>query len=312
MSNRVFFYCDESGAKGYGDQQESYPGEVGVFAGILVPEEMLGSVAPQFDAIAAKYKPASGKLHIADLPDGHKESLRQEVYEAVGQTVSPCFWYAIHVAGLHAEHKRVIELQQKVLEQAREARGGEPPRVKGGSRREEPASMHVELFAGLYAHLVAFLLERGRQEVDIEIRTDQVDSPIVQKFVQVAERLLREGPEVTRTSGFDTVTKEVVEGTITVEVKYPPGLKMPPLVRSLSIKPVSDKDGLVLAADVLANSLNHLFKNRSDAELYTPLNSPKAVANHSLAPHLDAFENWGGGDLVGDILYRHPHSATSD
>lgn len=64
---KVFFYCDESGAKGYANQNESSPGEVGVFAGILVPDECLAEVKPSFDAIAAKYSPPSGKLHIADL-----------------------------------------------------------------------------------------------------------------------------------------------------------------------------------------------------------------------------------------------------
>ena len=35
-TTKIVFACDESGAKGYADQTESFPGEVGVFAGILV------------------------------------------------------------------------------------------------------------------------------------------------------------------------------------------------------------------------------------------------------------------------------------
>ena len=65
---KVFLYCDESGAKGYADNDETELGEVGVFAGILVPEEILATVKPAFDQIAKRYKPAEGKLHIADLP----------------------------------------------------------------------------------------------------------------------------------------------------------------------------------------------------------------------------------------------------
>jgi hypothetical protein len=34
----VILACDESGAKGYADGDEQSPGEVGVFAGIMVPE----------------------------------------------------------------------------------------------------------------------------------------------------------------------------------------------------------------------------------------------------------------------------------
>ena len=67
-----------------------------------------------------------------------------------------------------------------------------------------------------------------------------------------------------------------------------------------------DEDGFVLAADVLANSLNHLFKNRKDEDRYSALNTPEAVSTHPLAKHLDAFNDWGAGDIVGDRLYRHP------
>jgi len=69
--------------------------------------------------------------------------------------------------------------------------------------------MHVELFCGLYAHLLAFLLERGRQGVDVEVRTDQVDTPIVQRFTEVAKELLNHDPNIVTASGFDTIEKKV-------------------------------------------------------------------------------------------------------
>ena len=78
------------------------------------------------------------------------------------------------------------------------------------------------------------------------------------------------------------------------------------VIRSLSIKPVGEEDGFVLAADVLANSLNHLFKNRQDAVRYSDLNTPEAVATHPLANYLDTFNDWGVGDIIGDRLYSHP------
>lgn len=36
--------CDESGAKGYADQDEQFPGQIGVFAGLLVPDQILAQV----------------------------------------------------------------------------------------------------------------------------------------------------------------------------------------------------------------------------------------------------------------------------
>ena len=307
---KVFLYCDESGAKGYADQDETYPGETGVFAGIMVPEEYLAAAKPAFDQIAARYTPASGKLHIADLAPTQQEALRNELFAAIKNTKLPCFWYAIHVAGLHSHHQTFTNIIKQQGEALRAARDCAELRIKRGSPREKAASMHVELFSGLYSHLVAFLLERKRQGVDIEIRTDQVDTPLVKSFTEVARDLLDNDPSVTKATGYDTVEKKVVTGSVTTTVKWLPELDFSPLVSSLSIMTMPESDGLVLAADVLANSLNYLFKHRDAEALYGPLNRIDTVIGHPLAAHLDAFFNWGGDDAIGDGIYRHPKANT--
>jgi hypothetical protein len=305
----VVLACDESGAKGYADQDEAFPGEVGVFAGILIPQQEREEQArPIFQALCDRYRPAFGKLHIADLPPDQQEALRADVFGAIKEVGVPCFWYAIHVAGLHDWHKT----ERAAVDRAKQLteNGTSPPRIKRGSPREQVRSMHVELFAGLYGHLVAFLLERDCTATDIEIRTDQVDSPIVKEFEQVARRLLSDDPVLKTVKGWDTVTKQVVEGSIQVRLNIPESLVVAPAVRSLSINTVAIEDGYVLAADVLANSLNYMFKNRSQEELYSLLNGPDAIVSHPIADSLAAFRDWGTGDLVGDGLYRHPKLAT--
>ncbi|MDP2382378.1 MAG: hypothetical protein Q8N00_06200 [Nitrospirota bacterium] len=303
---KVFLYCDESGAKGYANQDETYPGEVGVFAGIMIPEECIATVKSTFDQLAARYMPTSGKLHIADLLTEQQGRIRNELFAEIRRTKFPCFWYAIHVAGLHAHHSAQTALLKRSAEEFHLARGGNDPRIKRGSSREEPASMHVELFSGLYSHLVAFLVERGQEGVDVEIQTDHVDTPIMKRFKEVASDLLNNDPRVSTPTGFDTVEKKVVGGSVTCSVQWPPELDFSPVVKSLSIGTVPQSDGLVLAADVLANSLNHLFKIRGPGTLYTPLNCRDAVANHPLAEYLNAFRSWGSGDLIGDRIYQHP------
>jgi hypothetical protein len=306
---KVIFYCDESRAKGYADQDEAHHGEVGVFAGIMVPEECMATVQSVFAQIAARYAPISGKLHIADLSPEQQEAMREELFVAIRSTNLPCFWYAIHVAGLYTFHQSQAALRKQHGGASRSARGEAAPRIKRGSPREEPASMHVELFSGLYSHLVAFLLERGQQSVDVEVRTDHVDTPIVKRFTEVAKKLLNNDPKVATITGFDTVEKKVVTSSVTVAVKLPPELDLSPLVNSLSIVTVPDSDGLVLAVDVLANSLNYLFKNRDANELYGSLNCRDAIASHPLASHLDAFVDWGSGDCIGDGIYQHPKAS---
>lgn len=307
---KVFLYCDESGAKGYANQDETYPGEVGVFAGIMIPEECITTAKSTFDQLAARHMQISGKLHIADLSPEQQERLRNELFAEIRRNKFPCFWYAIHVSGLHAHHSTQAAFWKQSAEELRLARGENDPRVKKGSPREEPASMHVELFSGLYSHLVAFLVERGQVGVDIEIRTDQVDTPIMKRFEEVAADLLDNEPRVSTTSGFDTVEKKVLRGSVTSTVQWPPELDLSPVVKSLSIETVPHSDGLVLAADVLANSLNYLFKNRALDTLYSPLNCRDAVEHHPLAEHLDAYMTWGSGDLIGDGIYKHPKAIT--
>ena len=52
----VVLACDESGLKGYADRDERTVGEVGVFASIMVPGELLARAQAQFDAVAQKYQ----------------------------------------------------------------------------------------------------------------------------------------------------------------------------------------------------------------------------------------------------------------
>ena len=299
---RIIFACDESGAKGYADQDEQYPGEVGVFAGFLVLEGNLAEKLPPFQALIPKYSSPDGKLHIADLSPEQQEALRQDVYQAILNSGLPCFWYAIHVAGFHSWH----QVEERLLKNARAVTTAST--VKRGSPRSDPSSLHAALFNGLYGHLIAFLEKCEKTDVLIEVRSDQIDPPIIKVFEEEAHRLLSTDPNITPGTGFDTVTKAIVHGQITSQAHIPPELEIKTSVRKLTFNPIQAGDGLVLAADVMANSLYHLFKNRPVNERFCPLNTPAAVAAHPLAKNLDAFKDWGEGDLLGDRLYRHPNA----
>lgn len=301
---RIILACDESGAKGYADQGEAYDGEVGVFAGVMVPDSVLAQVEADFRAIQNKYRPETGKLHITDLAPNDARALRDEIYDAVRRHKLPCFWYAVHVEGFHRHY---VEISAQ-LAKARTAAAAHPHagRLKGGSPRENPDSLHVALFEGLYAHLVAFLEERECLDVEIEVRTDRVDNPIVEKFEEIAKKLLGDMVSEEIVKRFDTLTKTIVGKKIRIEARIPPTLAMKLCVKSLEIEAVDNDDGIVLAADVLANHLAYLFKNRDASEKYGPLNRPPAIGKHPLADYLETFRNWGGPDPIGDGLYAHP------
>lgn len=294
--------CDESGAKGYADQDEQYAGEVGLLAGLLVPDPVLQKTEIALEAAIAPQRGIDGKLHIADLPPPSQAALRQGIFDVIRAERLLCFWYAIHVAGFHAHHKWT----QAFLNDAIADASALSNRVKRGSPRENPGSLHGELFRGLYGHIVAFIEERSPGEVEIEVRTDRVDKPIAKLFRLEAERLLDDASRRSLVTGFDTVDQKIVKAEVRFETHWPEELRISTTVKALDLKTVTDADPIVVAADVLANSLCHHFRNRSDAERYGDLNRPSAVAGHPLAQSLDTFWNWGGADLVGDRLFRHP------
>tara|TARA_B100001123_G_C15251861_1_gene1003095 strand:- start:485 stop:1063 length:579 start_codon:yes stop_codon:yes gene_type:complete len=188
---KIILACDESGAKGYADKDEQFPGQVGVFAGLFVPEEILPTVEQRLEAAIAPYRDIGGKLHITDLPPKQQDSMRAEIFAAILELKLPCFWHAIHVAGFHSHHLAT----QKVLSEAHKKRASNPNlRVKVGSPRENPASLHAVLFTGLYGHIVAYIEERCPGPVEIIVRTDNVDAPIAKLFRQKADDLLNTGP----------------------------------------------------------------------------------------------------------------------
>jgi hypothetical protein len=293
----LVFACDESGSKGYADRDEQTAGEVGVFAGILVPGELLAGAQTQFDAIAKKHETAPGKIHITDLTPAQQGQLRKEIFDTIEQLRLPCFFEATHVAGFHAYYR----IANALVERAK-AQGSSP--IKPSGHGPKPESLHEALFFGLYSKLLGFCLERGRTLLHIEVRTDQVDAPIFKNFQAAAKSLLEYGGQIQTVTGFDPATKTVVKGTIGTSA-VPPALQLPITITQLDFKRVNILDGIVLAADVLANSLAYHYRTRGRKERYRNLNKPDAVENHPLFSSLDAFTNWGSFD-VSDTIYAHP------
>jgi hypothetical protein len=289
--------CDESGAKGYADRDENTPGETGVFAGILIPEEVLETASTGFDAVARRYRPNHGKLHIADLEPQDQHALREEIFSLVRQHQLPCFYEAIHVAGFQRAYEHMAER----IEQEQAARRSS---IKISSNRHKPSSMHAALFQGLYAKMLAFCMERRRLHVSLEVRTDRVDSPLVKDFEREAAELLNYGAQIKRVTGFDTATQKIVESEIRIGDVGPED-QLPLVVQDLAIKVVDDSDGLVLGADILANSLDYHFRSRSDEHRFRDLNNPEAFSGHPLSDCLDAYCDWGTFDS-SDTLYAHP------
>lgn len=295
---RATLACDESGAKGYATQHEKFPGEVGVMAGILIHEKIEDETRAAFQRIYDAFRPEQAdKLHIADLCPEQQEELRHRIYLAVVDLGLPCFWYALHVEGLHRYYS---ELQQLL----KEHKPPPNPRFKRGSPRENPPLLHEELFEGFFCNVMAFLEDNHVESVALRIRTDRVDTPTTKRFQQSALQFLDDGPSESVATALDTETNRVVSGSVKTQVDWPDWLRLTVSVEELSVECADD--GVTLAADVLANSLNHMFTHRDESERYAPLNDNAAIKRHPLAGHFSLFGNPRVGDIVGDRLRAHP------
>jgi hypothetical protein len=110
----IVVFCDESGAKGYADQVEKEPGEIGIFAGFPVQRENLGLLAAEFKNELAELRESTGKIHIAEVSPERQERLRQKVYTVLLRRPIFCFYEAIHVQGFHSAYKSQCELVESI------------------------------------------------------------------------------------------------------------------------------------------------------------------------------------------------------
>ncbi len=299
---KIRLYCDESGAKGYSDQEEKVPGEVGVMAGVMVPDGIHDRAKLRLDAIAKSYAQSSGKLHITDLDPNAGIALRREVFEAIADLKLPLFWYAVHVEGFRAMAIKTNSLTKAAAESHRSSsRSG----VKFGSFREHHESLHSALMEGLVGNVITFLMERGQVDVELVVCSDHVDSGVEEVLKDSIEELVEGGDLSENVTAWDPAKKEVVKGKVEIRVDGAPFEGMRRAVKRVEIELVDDSHGLSVAADVLANSLNRHFLSRSDAERYGPLNSRLAVESHPLFACLDSIYSWSE-ELIGDGLYAHP------
>lgn len=202
------------------------------------------------EAAIAPHRGGDGKLHITDMEATAQADLRQRLFDAIRELHLPCFWYAIHVAGFHAHHTMFAGVISDAGKDAALLGGT----IKRPAPRVAPGSLHVELFRGLYGHIVAFIEERAPGDVTIEARTDRVDTPIAKSFRQEAERLLDKTPRTSTVSGYDSLENKVVKRQVTFETHWPESLRITTNVVALDLRTVSDADPIVVAADVLANS----------------------------------------------------------
>jgi hypothetical protein len=295
--------CDESGAKGKATNEESFPGETGLFVGILVPDAHVAAFEAEMQRLITKYQPrlpsstsgSSSKVHVTDLLKTDRQELRSDLWEVMRSLGIRWVFEAIYVQGFHAAHQRTVHS----LTEATRARTS----TVSVSRNIVIPSLHVALFEGVFATAAAAALdEAGTGGIALEVIVHHVDASLEDAFRKAATELLEPLGGISGVSGFDKSTSEVVRGTVAVTVS---GLDQPDVESStFTLVVVPSGAPLALAADVLAHSLDEHLRNSPIAQRGAPLHTTRMIVGHPVAGLVLALDS--AVPRPPDILFPHP------
>lgn len=112
-------------------------------------------------------------------------------------------------------------------------------------------------------------------------------------------------PEVQAVKGYDRETRRLVEGQLRTTVR---GSEKAGDLTGITFDIESEDTALTLAADVLANSVqHHLAELRLADEHGASLNTKAAIAGHPLDRHFYAcWDETMEGNYSADALFVHP------
>lgn len=293
--NKIFLVADESGAKGYSTTQEREPGELGIMAGYMLPEDALEAVKQDFESIRTKFF-TPGKMHITDLTAPQQQEMRQEFFDYF--LSRRIFWVyeATYVQGFADNARRLNE----VTKEAHDARRSDVAM----SWRETHDMLHGAIFQGAFSKAVAFGMDVVGVPIQLEVITDRTDAPILKLFGEKAAEYLSVGENlVHEATGFDRTTRAIVRGEVSTTVLDPNNVLGD--FSQVGFTIACDDSALTLAADVLANSAYYYLNQLQEKSPGAALNSSESMSEHPLSSLL-----YGGAEDdavdISDALYRHP------
>lgn len=293
---KFYFIIDESGAKGYADNQEQYLGELGLIAGYVIPEEYITEVKEELAQIRDKYA-SNNKLHITELSPEQQQNLRNDIFNYFMAKNIYIMYEAIHVQGFFNNQKSLFNL----INQAKETTN---PNISF-SKNETLELLHKQLFQGLVGKAIGMCYDIVGKYFHLDIISDNIDKSIQKEFAKAIDELISFGEKKTKnTTAYDKKKKTVLRGSISSEIENAKNIfdDYSNITYSISC----EDSELTLASDVLANSLYYHFKQRSRMEKGTHLNTVKAVEGFILKDFI--YGLWNDDDLnyYADAIFMHP------
>ncbi|MDD3465533.1 MAG: hypothetical protein PHE67_00170 [Campylobacterales bacterium] len=298
----IYMVIDESGAKGYSDNQEKEPGELGVAAGFLVPKEYLQLFKLELERIRSGFE-HNGKFHITDLTPEQQTSLREQIYELFIEKKIYCVYEAIYVQGFYDHFKRNDELIKTSLE------GLESKIATSNNPKYE--SLHKWLLSDVITKGMAFCEDMNiKKPFLLNIITDNLDKSIREDAEKVVAGFLGiTDKKEYRVSGYDRENKQVVERHFSTQIKASADAIGD--FTGIEFNVSSEDSALTMAADVIANGLYRHLKEKQKDTLGAALHSKEIVSSHPLKDILyNIIVASDMPDMV-DSFFRYPSEAES-
>lgn len=117
---KFIFICDESGAKGYADQKESYLGEVGVVAGFIIEQNSINLEITKAisNSINKLNESPVDKLHITNLSKDNQQKLRNDIFSLFKIYNIPVSYGAVYVDGFNWKYEEDKQKNMMIVESA--------------------------------------------------------------------------------------------------------------------------------------------------------------------------------------------------
>lgn len=289
----VLAFIDESGARGYSRNLEAdRDPEIGLMCALLIPA---GHVENYRNAFLPGYKrfldamPDNAKLHITDA-----FTLGNECWATIARSVRSEFHRLIHCLQIYvvydarrlAVERESHERQKTLVSQAKKLRRS-PIRI---SDRPSQSKVEDELVLGLALKLNAFCQDFGYQKVDLWF--DEIDNRVAQRYSKLVAEISNISDSRYVVKGWNPETKSKVQGEISFRIHA--SIPLDALFLG-ELHVVGKKDPLILAADIVTNSLyDHLLSLSSGA----CLNRPSSIEGWTLENRVYGVRD----DAIEDII----------
>lgn len=283
-------YIDEAGDKGLLRKLSAdRDGAIALVVSIVVPddtfEDATDAFVRPFEEFKAARPPGAGQLHLTDAfatdESGiekypHWARVAEEVRSAIFNHLLRLRLPIIYDARRLGVARSTYEMNQRLISSAKSLQRSDV-RV---SDRASAERIDESVMTGLALKLDAYAEDNNIARVDLY--TDQLDVPIAELFERTLDEIRTlSQPSVTHVKGWNTRSKEPVEGGVHVSFRDASGQSLIGFDAQFlgGLVVVGKDDAMVFASDVVANGLYYHFRQLDPR---ARLNHPDSVASWAL------------------------------